>query len=110
MAETISTSYKDVQNVEEFKSFFLQLLEEDAFFFQKIKKKLQKKEEAKRKKDIKPLPPPIPISEMPYWKLKPNYKPLDPKDYAISAESLKKVQEAWRDMPSAEELIALLNK
>ena len=110
MAETVSTFYKDVQNVEEFKSFFLHLLEEDASFFDTIKKKLLRKEDLKRKKALKPLPPPIPISEMPYWKLRPDFKPLDATPYAIKKETIEALQELWKDAPSAEELIAQLNE
>ena len=96
-------------SIEEFKTFFIQLLEEDASFRNKIKEKSQKKEKKAKKKVHQPLPSAIPFSEMPYWKLHPDFVPLDATPYAISAEALKRVQEAWRDMPSAEELVAQLD-
>ena len=49
-------------------------------------------------------------SELPFWKAHPEIEPLDPTPYAISEESLKKVQEAWADAPSAEEIISYLTK
>ena len=111
MAETATFATTNApQNREDFKLFFLQLLEEDASFYYRIKSKLLVKEEKSKKKVRKPLPPPIPFSEMPSRKLRPNFVPLDPKPYAIKKEALIKVQEAWRDMPSAEELVALLKE
>ena len=96
-------------SIEEFKAFFIRLLEEDASFRRKIKEKSQKKEKKAKKKVHQPLPPAIPFSEMPYRKLHPDFVAIDVTPYAISAEALKRVQEAWRDMPSAEELVAQLS-
>lgn len=98
-----------VQNREDFKAFFLQLLEEDAAFYYKIKTKLLVKEEKKKKKILPPLPPAIPFSEMPASKLYPNRMPFDAKPYAIKKEAILKLQELWKDAPPIEELIAQLN-
>ena len=106
--KTTNASLNAPENKEYFKAFFLELLEEDAAFYHSVKNKLVVKAEKKKKKPLEPLPPALPLSEMPYRKLHPNFRPLDAKPYAISAEALKRVQEAWRDMPSAEELIAQL--
>ena len=110
MTETATiTAINGLISIEDFKAFFIQLLEEDASFRHQIKEKSQKKEKKAKKKKYEPLPPAIPFSEMPYWKLHPDFVPLDATPYAISAEALKRVQEAWRDMPSAEELVAQLD-
>jgi predicted peroxiredoxin len=101
------------QNKEDFKSFFLQLLEEDVTFYYSIKAKfLVKEEKAKKKvkkKALEPLPPAIPFSEMPASKLYPNRKPFDAKPYVIKKEAILKLQELWKDAPPIEELIAQLN-
>ena len=97
------------QNREDFKLFFLQLLEEDASFYYRIKNKLLVKEEKSKKKLRKPLPPPIPFSEMPSRKLRPNFVPLDAKPYAIKKATVLELQEIWKDAPPIEELIAQLN-
>lgn len=49
-------------------------------------------------------------SPLPFWKAHPEWQPFDATPYAISEESLKKVQEAWADAPSAEEIISYLTK
>jgi hypothetical protein len=51
-----------------------------------------------------------PRSELPFWKAHPDWQPFDATPYAISEESLKKVQKAWADAPPAEEIIAYLTK
>lgn len=110
MTETATlTSFNAPQSREDFKAFFLQLLEEDATFYYKIKTKLLVKEEKKKKKILPPLPPAIPFSEMPYWKQRPDFKPLDVKPYAIKKEVIQKLQELWKDAPPIEELITQLN-
>ena len=97
------------ENKEDFKAFFLELLEEDAAFYHSIKKKLVVKAEKKKKKPLEPLPPALPFSEMPYWKLNPDFKPLDATPYAIKKETIIKLQELWEDAPPIEELIEQLN-
>ena len=96
-------------SIEEFKAFFIQLLEEDASFRSRIKEKSQKKEKKAKKKVHQPLPPAIPFSEMPYRKLRPDFVPLDPTPYAIKKEAILELQELWKDAPPIEELIAQLN-
>ena len=49
-------------------------------------------------------------SELPFWKAHLEWEPFDATPYAISEESLKEVQEAWADTPSAEEIISYLTK
>ena len=95
-------------SIEEFKAFFIRLLEEDASFRNKIKEKSQKKEKKAKKKVHQPLPPAIPFSEMPYWKLRPDYVVPDAKPYAIKKETVIELQELWKDAPPIEELIAQL--
>ena len=96
-------------SIEEFKAFFIRLLEEDASFRNKIKEKSQKKEKKAKKKKYEPLPPAIPFSEMLYWKLRPDFVPLDAKPYAIKKATVLELQEIWKDAPPIEELIAQLN-
>ena len=96
-------------SIEEFKAFFIRLLEEDASFRNKIKEKSQKKEKKAKKKVHQPLPPAIPFSEMPYWKSRPDYVVPDAKPYAIKKETILELQELWKDAPPIEELIAQLN-
>jgi hypothetical protein len=52
----------------------------------------------------------VPRSELPFWKAHPDWEPFDATPYAISEESLKKVQKAWADAPSAEEIVSYLTK
>lgn len=87
MTETATAApFNAAQNKEDFKAFFLQLLEEDTAFCHKIKKLLLTKEKKTKKKVLEPLPPAIPFSEMPASKLYPNRKPFDAKPYAIKKE------------------------
>lgn len=49
-------------------------------------------------------------STLPFWKAHPEWQPFDATPYAISEESLQKVQKAWANAPPAEEIIAYLTK
>lgn len=110
MADTTTFATTNApQNREDFKLFFLQLLEEDASFYYRIKSKFFVKEEKSKKKVRKPLPPPIPFSEMPSRKLRPDFVPLDAKPYAIKKDVILELQELWKDAPPIEELIEQLN-
>ena len=102
---TETATINSPQSKDDFKAFFLQLLEEDAAFYNGIKNKLQIKEENVKKKPRKPLPPPIPFSEMLYRKLHPDFKPLDATPYAIKKEIILELQELWKGELSAEEII-----
>ncbi len=109
MAETISKAYNTTQSVEEFKSFFLQLLEDDAAFYHTVKKKLHIEYEIEPLIAIQPLDPPIAIADMPYRKLRSGFKPRNAKPYAVKKDTILRLQELWKDAPSAEEIIAQLN-
>jgi hypothetical protein len=52
-----------------------------------------------------------PRSELPFWKLHPDWEPLIPsKESILTKEKLEKLQELFADAPSAEEIISYLTK
>jgi hypothetical protein len=95
-----------LQADEQFKAYLLKILAEDAVFAIKVKAVLRSR---KPKQQNLPLAKTIvPVLEMPYWKLRPDFKPRDGKRYAIKKQTIQQLQAAWQDTPSAEELIAHL--
>ncbi len=103
-------------SLEELKTMLLTLFKDDSDFQEQIKETLNTKKEKKpRLPKLVVSEGDIPYSEMPYWKLRPDYVP--PKDlekYANSPETLKSVfkelHELWATMPPAEELVQQLTK
>ena len=112
MAESATAPISNVEDKENFKAFLLSLLKDDDSFAQNVKESLNRKK-SKIAKNIEPEYPAlskedIPLSEMPFWKLYPDFMSLDPTPYRISKEAIEELQELWKDMPPAEELIAQL--
>ena len=55
--------------------------------------------------------PSRPRSELPFWKAHPDWEPMTPPEGgSISMETLEKLQELFKDAPSAEEMISYLTK
>jgi hypothetical protein len=93
---------------EQFKAYLLKILVEDAVFAVQVRAILHLR---RRKQKFAPLASVgMPVAEMPYWKLQPSFKPRNPKPYAIKKQTVLQLQAAWRDMPSAEELIKQLEQ
>jgi hypothetical protein len=94
-----------LQADEQFKAYLLKILAEDTVFAVQVKTILR----TRKPKNVIPLSKTVvPFAEMPYWKLRPNFKPRDAKRYAISKQNIHLLQTIWQDAPSAEELIAHL--
>ena len=107
-----ATASNTTQADEQFKAYLLKILVEDEAFVHQIQGVLRaKKSEKKHKKTpIAASKEDISYSEMPYWKLRSDFKPRDAKPYAIKKDIVVELQEYWKDAPSAEELIAQLTK
>ncbi len=97
---------------EQFKAYLLKILAEDEVFAHQIQGVLRSKKGNKKTKGAMLVVPKdnVPFSEMPYWKLRPNFEPRDAKPYAIKKDVVVELQEYWKDAPSAEDLIAQLTK
>jgi hypothetical protein len=95
-----------LQADEQFKAYLLKILVEDAVFAVQVKAVLR----SRKPKQAKPFLAKsiVPVSEMPYWKLRPDFKPRDAKPYAIKKQTIHQLQTIWQDAPTAEELIAHL--
>jgi hypothetical protein len=107
-----ATASNTTQADEQFKAYLLKILVEDEVFAHQIQGVLRsKKSEKKQKKaPIFASKENISYSEMPYWKLRSDFKPRDAKLYAIKKDVVAEIQEYWKDAPPAEELIAQLSK
>jgi hypothetical protein len=105
MTETIATPTATTEQV---KAAILELIKEnDPQFHQWVKTALGNRVPKPKNGQAKSTRS---RSELPFWKAHPDWEPLDATPYAISEESLKKVQKAWADAPPAEEIIAYLTK
>jgi hypothetical protein len=92
----------------QFKAAILELIEENDPQLEQWLKAALSNHLPKPKKN---LPKPTPSrSTLPFWKAHAEWQPFDATPYAISEESLQKVQKAWADAPPAEEIIAYLTK
>jgi hypothetical protein len=107
-----ATATNTTQADEQFKAYLLKILVEDEVFVHQIQGVFRaKKSEKKQKKAlIIASKENISYSEMPYWKLRSDFKPRDAKPYAIKKGVVEEIQEYWKDAPPAEELIAQLTK
>jgi hypothetical protein len=94
-----------LQADEQFKAYLLKILAEDMAFAVQVRTVLR----TRKPKTVVPLSKTVvPFAEMPYWKLRPDFKPRDAKRYAIKKQTIQQLQTAWQDAPAAEELIAHL--
>ena len=87
------------------------IVNEDDSFVQQLNFALK----SKKKRTTKPAKTEatsgdVPFTEMPFWKLYPDFSTIDAKQYRISKEAMKSIQNEWIDMPPAEEIIAQLSK
>jgi hypothetical protein len=107
-----ATASNTTQADEQFKAYLLKILVEDEVFVHQIQGVLRSKKSNKKPQKAVSIVSKenIPYSEMPYWKLRADFKPRDAKPYAIKKDVVAEVQEYWKDAPPAEELIAQLSK
>lgn len=105
MTETIASP---TATTEQIKAAILELIKEnDPQLGQWLKANLGRSMSKSKNRQLKKVPT---RSNLPFWKAHPDWQPLDATPYAISEESLKKVQKAWADAPPAEEIITYLTK
>jgi hypothetical protein len=107
-----ATASNTMQADEQFKAYLLKILAEDDVFVHQIQGVLRSKKSNKKPQKGENIASKenIPYSEMPYWKLRADFKPRDSKPYAIKKDVVAEIQEYWKDAPPAEELIAQLTK
>jgi hypothetical protein len=114
VADTANT----IATPEQLKAYLITLFVEDEAFKTVVREQIQPKSKHKNGKKAKSKEndypelstEKIPFSEMPFWKLNPHLKPIDATPYKLDLSNLAEMQELWKDMPSAEELIAQLTK
>ena len=101
----------NIKSQEQLKALILTIVNEDDSFAQQLNFALKsKKKRTTKPKKMEAEEGDVPFSEMPFWKLYPDFQTIDAQPYRISKEAMKSIQKEWSDMPPAEEIIAQLSK
>jgi hypothetical protein len=107
MTETIATPSATTA---QFKAAILELIQENNPQFNTWANSILSNNKKVKPKNGQPKKV-SPRSELPFWKLHPDWEPMTPPEGgSISMETLEKLQELFKDAPPAEEIISYLTK
>jgi hypothetical protein len=107
MTETIATTSASTA---QFKAAILELIQENNPQWNAWAKSVLTTNKKAKPKNGQPKKV-VPRSELPFWKAHPDWEPMTPPEGgSISLETLERLQELFKDAPSAEEMISYLTK